>query len=145
MSLNRKTKMTSGCCQNTNYTFWIIMKRILAVSAEQRLFDLLDRNLSPYGFAIRQLSNSTKLFDVIKHYQPEIIVMDFFLNDVNGGAICHQLKLDPQTAGLPVILLSDYNDLERFKDKFGSAAVINKTELFPALTDELLHLCAPAA
>lgn len=120
------------------------MKRILAVSTEPRLFDLLERNLSPYGFAIQVRPNADKLLHVIAQYQPEIVIIDFLLNDVNGGAICHQLKLDPRTADIPVILLSDYNDLERFNDKFGSAAIIKKSELFPALTDELLHLCMPA-
>lgn len=118
------------------------MKRILAVSAEPHLLDLLDRNLSPYGFAVRAVNTVDRLLEIIGEYQPEVLVLDFILDDINAGAICHQLKMNPRTANLPVILLSEFDDLQRFNDKFGSVAIIKKNELFPTLTEELLHLAA---
>lgn len=116
------------------------MRRILVVSAEQRLLDVLSCNLPDDNFIIDILTDPDILFEAIAAYQPDLLIIDFILPVLNGGAICHQVKCNPTTRDLPVILLSEYDGLDRFANKFGSYAVVKKSELFPCLLSEVRNV-----
>jgi DNA-binding response OmpR family regulator len=113
------------------------MRRILAVSTERRLLDVLAHNLLRCDFVIETLTDTDILFEAIASYQPDLLLVDFILQHENGGAICHQVKCNPLTRDLPVILLSEYDGLDRFANKFGSCAIVKRSALFPALVDEI--------
>jgi CheY-like chemotaxis protein len=116
------------------------MKKILAVATEQRLLDVLGQNLSAHDCVMFPLTEPDNLTEAINIFHPDLLIIDFILHDINGGAICHQLKCDPITHNLPVILLSEYAGLERFAQKFGSDAMVQKDAMFPVLMDEIEHV-----
>lgn len=38
--------------------------------------------------------------------QPDAVVMDLYMPDINGFQLCHRLKRDPETAHIPVIMVT---------------------------------------
>jgi DNA-binding response OmpR family regulator len=44
--------------------------------------------------------------------QPELILLDVSMPDMDGFTVCGQLKADPRTADIPVIFLSASNDID---------------------------------
>lgn len=81
----------------------------------------------------------------IKTRMPELLIIDFILNDDNGGALCHQIKLDARLHNLPVILLSEYTSLDPIAAKFGCSTVITKPVNVHVLFETITHLLQPQA
>jgi DNA-binding response OmpR family regulator len=114
------------------------MKKILTVSTDRLLLDVLNRNLA--GYAIEQVTDAGTLFNTIDLLNPDILLVDFILDNLNGGAICHQVKCSPETSHLPVILITEFEGLGRTSQKFGSNAIVKRSALFPALHHALLNM-----
>lgn len=91
------------------------------------------------------IAYSADVLREIKMRMPELLIIDFILNDDNGGALCHQVKLDAKLHDLPVILLSEYTSLDRLAAKFGCSTVITKPVNMPELFETINHLLQPQA
>lgn len=113
------------------------MKRILILATDQAIIAVLKENLAYPGFDVEALNNPDKIVEAITEYKPDLLLIDFFLQDTNGGSVCHQLKCDPETHKLPVIILSEYPELITFSRKFGCDAAVSKPVDLPALLSEI--------
>jgi CheY-like chemotaxis protein len=49
---------------------------------------------------------------MVREERPDLIVLDVQLPGMNGFQICQQLKTDPKTADIPVIMLTRYDEAE---------------------------------
>ena len=49
-------------------------------------------------------------FERAKKDQPDLVVLDIKLPDIEGTEVLHQLTSDPTTEGIPVIVLTNLND-----------------------------------
>lgn len=58
----------------------------------------------------------------LKHL-PALILLDIQMPDMNGYAVCHQLKADPRTEGIPVIFISGLADAGHEEEGFACGAV----------------------
>jgi CheY-like chemotaxis protein len=119
------------------------MNEILVVSSDKHFLQEIKADVYFGGFVLKTSSKTHRLFERIKSLRPDLLIIDFILNDENGGAICHRLKSDPETRYLPVILLTDYSGLHRFSSKFGCCAMLKKPvdryDLLASIMDQL-HL-----
>ena len=57
------------------------------------------------------LSCGETVFDDIKDFQPDLVLMDVMLAGIDGRAICKSIKENYLTYFLPVILISGTHDL----------------------------------
>lgn len=112
------------------------MKKVVIISDDSQLLDGLKTVLFSHEFSVYTFAGSEETLNEIKGLKPDLVMIDFLLNNANGGTLCHQLRLRPALAHLPVILLSDYPEVERFTAKFGCNAVIEK----PASATVLINL-----
>jgi len=117
------------------------MKRLLIVSTDTNFLNGIEKELSDRGFDVVVLQLADSLFKELQDIRPDALIIDFILDELNGGALCHQLKCDPNTQGLPVVMLSDYTGMERFSSKFGCEDIIYKQadiyEMANALVDTI--------
>ncbi|WP_169306850.1 response regulator transcription factor [Pedobacter polaris] len=67
--------------------------------------------LEEESFEVKAYANATSFKQSIRTQHPAIIIMDMILPDGNGIDICHDLKADPETAQIPIILLSAHSEL----------------------------------
>jgi len=114
------------------------MKNILAVTTDKVVYGILNSGLTNLGFHVSTLTDPTSIVNAAISGCPDVVIMDFILDELNGGALCHQLKIDPATQYLPVFLLSEFPGLEKLAAKFGSDGVIDKTRPYPELMENLL-------
>ena len=49
--------------------------------------------------------NGVQAFEICRNSLPELILLDVVMPGTNGLEVCRQLKTDPDTMGIPVILL----------------------------------------
>ena len=84
------------------------MKKVLLLDNDEGALDVMQEALVYEGFDVKAIGATNDIFPLINDYEPDVIVLDYLLNGVNGGEICHQVKLNKNTAELPVILVSAY-------------------------------------
>lgn len=51
-------------------------------------------------------TNGEECLNRAKEEKPDLIVLDIMLPDLDGYAICHQLKEDPQSSRIPILILT---------------------------------------
>lgn len=101
------------------------MKTILILATNTAVLTSLKENLSYFNFDIKTSNEPDLIFRAIIKYKPDLLLIDFILNEGNGGSVCHQVKCDLETRNLPVIMLSEYNELP-ISIKSGCNACISK-------------------
>jgi len=56
--------------------------------------------------------NSEKALEISHKQQPDLILLDIMMPDIDGYQVCQQLKSSPKTAQIPVIFISAKNEEE---------------------------------
>jgi len=62
----------------------------------------------------------------MQHEHPDIVIMDVMLPHGNGIEICHELKSNPATADIPIIMTSAHSDYHAIKDQCEAEAFVAK-------------------
>ena len=101
-------------------------KRILILDNDRDLLEILQEILVYEGFKPVMVEATDDLFNIVRQYQPALILLDYALNGLNGGAWCSQLKSDPELICIPVILFSAYSNKGFKKGSFGCDDFIAK-------------------
>src|SRR3954462_15076426 len=114
------------------------MKRILAVSTDQQLLEMLEQELCMLGFALDKLETENDLLTRIQNDHPDVLIIDFFLGNDNAAAVCHQIKSNPDMHDLPIIILSDFPGIDQLAGKLRCFAVIKKPMTTALLTENII-------
>jgi CheY-like chemotaxis protein len=80
--------------------------RLLAVDDSPTIRKALQLMLEPAGYALEFGATGQEAVDKVKQLQPSILLLDFILPDMRGSDVCRLLAADPETAMVPVILIS---------------------------------------
>ncbi len=73
-------------------------------NAENRL--LIRRILMAEGFSILEAANAAQALDVLQTAQPDLILMDINLPEVDGYTLTTQLKTVPKLSSVPIVALT---------------------------------------
>ncbi len=82
------------------------MTSILLVDDERDLLSLLDFNLRAAGFETLLATTGEQALSHLRRRIPDIVLLDLMLPDVPGTEVCRQLKSDPRTRHVPVVMLT---------------------------------------
>ncbi|HXZ43254.1 MAG TPA: response regulator, partial [archaeon] len=89
--------------------------RILLVDDEPDVVNLIRRYLERAGCEVLVARGGAETLQVARREQPELIILDIILPDVDGFTVLERLKGDPLTGMIPVLLLSVVDDSRRGK------------------------------
>ena len=82
--------------------------KIMAVDDEPDILDLLEKALRIEGFpTIIKIDTGMKAVNACKEIQPDIIILDVMLPDIDGYEVCRQIR---QFSHCPILFLSSKND-----------------------------------
>lgn len=79
---------------------------ILIVDDEPHMRRVTELSLRRGGYDILIGRNGREGLELARVRQPELIVMDVLMPEMDGLTALRELKNDPATAGIPVVLLS---------------------------------------
>lgn len=82
------------------------MKRILVVDDDKDLVELVKLGLETKGYKVKSINNGEEVNQAIQDFSPDLILLDIFLGDNNGIDICNELKANPHTKDIEIIILS---------------------------------------
>jgi two-component system phosphate regulon response regulator PhoB len=80
--------------------------RILIVEDETSLQELLAYNLERAGFAVEQAYDADEARTMIAEQTPDLVLLDWMLPYLSGLELCRQLRRQPATANLPIVMLT---------------------------------------
>jgi CheY-like chemotaxis protein len=80
--------------------------RILGVDDSLTIRKALEIVLKPAGYDLELAVDGADALAKAKSFKPAVILLDFILPDMRGSEVCQHLALDPETANIPVILVS---------------------------------------
>lgn len=101
-------------------------KSILIIDDQNDILDLLKEALEQEGYQVTALPYTDDIIRSIAKHQPGLVMLDFLLAGINGGELCHQVKVNPLTAHIPVIMLSGYPRVLESLGSYGEDAFIAK-------------------
>lgn len=80
--------------------------RVLAVDDSITIRKALELILVPAGYAVEFAASGADALDAVRRHAPSLVLLDFILPDLRGTDVCRALLADPDTAELPVVLIS---------------------------------------
>lgn len=84
--------------------------RILIVDDEPSIRDLLTTSLRFAGFGVRAVSNGAQTISAVLEEEPDLIILDVMLPDMNGFSVTKRLRSAGYTA--PILFLTAKDDTE---------------------------------
>ncbi len=88
-------------------------KTILVVDDDSNIRELLRQELEASGYAVREAKDGMGAISQVKREKPDLIVLDVMMPHMNGFDVAAVLKNDPETAAIPIVILSIIEDRER--------------------------------
>jgi CheY-like chemotaxis protein len=82
------------------------MKRILIVEDNDLNRDVLSRRLMSRGYDVVQAADGHECLALAGRRQPDLILMDLGMPEVDGWECTRRLKSDPATSAIPIIALT---------------------------------------
>ncbi len=80
--------------------------KILVVDDEPTIVRLMEFILARQGHQMIVAVNGEEALEKIKGEQPDLVLLDIMMPRIDGYEVAHRLRADPQTAALPIIMLS---------------------------------------
>lgn len=81
-------------------------RKVLVIDDEPGIIEIVEANLEGDGFEVISASNGKEGLEKIKGEAPELVVLDVMMPEMDGWEVLRNLEKDPETAGLPVIMLT---------------------------------------
>lgn len=81
-------------------------KTLLVVDDVELFIQLQISHLGYQRYNIHTASSGSEGLETARSLKPDLILLDLFMPDMNGDQICRILKSDPETASIPVVLVS---------------------------------------
>jgi DNA-binding response OmpR family regulator len=81
-------------------------KKILVVDDDPELVDLLSFNLKQAGYLIGTASNGADALKKARSFQPDLIVLDVMMPELDGLAVCEILRRDATMSAIPILMLT---------------------------------------
>ena len=81
-------------------------RRILVVEDERAIREMVCFNLARAGFDAAPAGDAREARAAIADRCPDLVLMDWMLPDISGLELTRQLKRDPNTKEIPVIMLT---------------------------------------
>lgn len=81
-------------------------KTVLVTDDEPHIRHMLDYKLKKTGYSVLTAGNGREAFELARRHRPDVIVSDYQMPVCNGLEFAMRLKDDPDTATIPVLLLT---------------------------------------
>jgi two-component system phosphate regulon response regulator PhoB len=83
-----------------------VAPNILVVEDEPAILELLKINLVDAGYEVREAADAETAGALVKEKLPDLVLLDWMLPGQSGLAFAKQLRADPRTKELPVIMVT---------------------------------------
>ncbi|WP_299290751.1 response regulator [uncultured Mucilaginibacter sp.] len=108
-------------------------KKVLIIENDRDIRDIISYVLEDKGYEV--IAAEPWPVNRLHTYNPDLILLDEWLNEREGHLLCTELKDMHETKHVPVIILSTANNIEEIANSCKAEGFVNK----PFDLDELLE------
>jgi len=88
------------------------MPQIMVVDDDPDTVSILARHLQREGFTAIEAISGPECLRIVHEHRINVILLDLMMPGMDGFQVCRALKLDPETAEIPVIMITARDDLD---------------------------------
>lgn len=110
-----------------------MLKKILLIEDDKFLRELMNKKLVTMGYDVVAAADGESGLTMIKESKPDVVLLDLILPGMNGFEVLEKAKSDPETANVPVIILSNLGQSEDIEKglKLGAKDFLVKAHFTP--------------
>jgi DNA-binding response OmpR family regulator len=114
------------------------IKKILIADDEPDVLAVLEKKLKQNDFEVMALSKGREIIAKVKSFQPDLLILDIVMPDMDGYAVGISLRQDEAAKKIPIIFMTgkelEFSGMQKRAQELGSCDIINK----PCTFEELL-------
>ncbi|MFZ1829789.1 MAG: EAL domain-containing protein [Candidatus Competibacteraceae bacterium] len=95
---------------------------VLAVDDDPTITLLVSTVLEQAGFRVEQAENGRQALEVFEQTQPDAVIMDVMMPELDGFAACVELRRKPEGALTPILMMTGLDDQESINRAFEAGA-----------------------
>lgn len=103
---------------------------ILAVDDNSVNRILIEKILRKEGYQAKILAHSQEVLPYMEQINPDLILLDLMMPNINGLELCQQIKLNPHFQDIPVIFITASDEKQDLLKAFDLGAVDYITKPF---------------
>lgn len=109
------------------------MTKILLVEDDPLIYRMYQKLFTLEGYETETANNGQEGLDKLKEFTPDIIMLDIMMPTMDGVTMLNHLKENPETADIPVVILTNVADQRIANQTFEKGAVLSivKSETEP--------------
>ncbi len=74
--------------------------------------------LAGKGYDIETAENGVKGLEMAKSTAPDLVLLDVMMPEMDGLEMCRRLRADPETANLPVLMVTTRGEPDQVEEAF---------------------------
>ena len=115
------------------------MAHILVIDDDQSLLDMIRLMLRRAGHQSTLVDNVRDGIQHVIQDQPDLVIVDVLMPELNGFQVCRVLRKDPRTQHIPLMILTALNEREQREnaEDSGADAFVPKPVTLDILTEEI--------
>jgi signal transduction histidine kinase/CheY-like chemotaxis protein len=107
--------------------------RILVVDDDREFVRLVSRMLDDpvRRYQVNRAYSGQQALHAIRHRQPDLILLDLVLPDIDGSQVIDSLRADPAQRHIPVVIVSAQDEIENLNGVGGEVRIAKAQSLMP--------------
>lgn len=105
-------------CATQLFTAADLGSKVMIVDDDQNWLQTIPKLLQPWGFKVTTLANPQDFWTVLQSVNPDALLLDVKMPQINGLELCQVLRSDPRWQRLPVLFLTVLADSQTQNQAF---------------------------
>lgn len=85
-------------------------EKIMVIEDEPDIVEVITYNLSREGYEVLSATNGEEGLRRVREETPDLVLLDLMLPGIDGVELCRELKSEPKTRGVPIIMVTAKGD-----------------------------------
>jgi CheY-like chemotaxis protein len=118
------------------------MARILVVNDESDLVRICEVVLEDAGYEVDAFTDGRNALELAQRTRPDLVILDWIMKQPTGEEVLRQLRTDPATARIPVLMVSAIHDGDIKARTYGAEGFLKKPFTAEALLSAVQKVLA---
>lgn len=101
-------------------------KLVFICDDDDGILDVASMLLRDKGYHVKTRMTGVGMVEHVKKAKPDLILLDLWLPGIDGEKLTRNLKSDPETNGIPIVIMSAHRDTKIRAQKAGADGYITK-------------------
>lgn len=100
--------------------------KILICEDDESITQVMKLMLEQENYSVCVINSPAEIFEKIKNFLPDLILLDIWLPQMDGREIAGRLKSNYSTKKIPIVAISALNNLDNLSKEMGAKAFLSK-------------------